>query len=220
MKEIWRREHKGRLAQVFYHKGKHKFFLDTRKLVEYDKINNILLSDNGERYALNVTHNGEEFIYLDGIEGPHYKEVSNMTFSPDGKHFAYFATNDDDMRFAVIDGKEGKAYEGTTDFLYSSDGRLSYRVMIHGYWCMVIDDKEMAGLYDWVSPCVFGPNGHYAYKVRNGDKWCVVLDGIEGRWYKTEISGIHFRKILHLIHSYKENEEDTFKCFVKDDILG
>jgi len=148
MQELWKLEHKGRLAQVFYDKGKHKFFLDNRKLVEYDAVYRILFSNNGERYAIEVRDNDRERIYLDGIEYPSYKTVDSTVFSLDSKHFAYRAMKDNGKYCVVTDGKEGKEYDDIADLCYGSDGTLSYCASIDGLWCRVADDKEVC-LYGW-----------------------------------------------------------------------
>jgi len=220
MEEIWKLEYNGRLAQIFRDNGKHKFFLDNIKQVEYDEINGVLLSDNGERYALEVRNNGKEFICLDGIEYPAYKAVGYMEFSSDGKHFAYRAMKDNGKCCVVIDGKEGREYDDVSNIRYSSAGTLAYCASVSGLWCMVLDGEEES-LYGWVGPCVFGPKSHYAYAVKKNDKWGIIVDGMDIGWSDNKILTIHFSVGLHVdylcakdggYYSVKKDVADMYRC--------
>ena len=151
----------------------------------YDRIQDLVLSPDGNRVAYHATHHGKQFVVVDAAKGAEHDGIGYIFFSPDSKRVAYGAIRRT-KKFAVVDDAAETEYDGIGGILFSPDAqRLGY-LAHQGSAYFAVVDRTKGEEYDSTgkSGLVFSPDSrHLAYPALRGNKWLIVVDGTKGKEY-------------------------------------
>jgi hypothetical protein len=128
------------VAYLTEREKKYAFSLAGKPGREYDKIQGIVLSPDGRRYAYHARREGKWFLVVDGEEKAELYELKEApsfwefeywleaaVFSPDSRSFATRALKEKDKWAVAVDGKPGEEFDFVGRPTFSLDGtRVAY----------------------------------------------------------------------------------------------
>jgi len=167
--------------------GKALVFLDGKELGQYDEVEDLVYSDDGQQLAYTVRRGDEWFVVINGKPSKAYKRVwkSSLRFSPDGKRIGFIASNKNDWRkwVPVVDGKEGAKFDLGTPMVSHPGGVLALNVP--GTLVFSPDSKRVAYLAHSAKPFRSVEKSGKDVTITEGSvtTWSLVVDGKPGKPY-------------------------------------
>ncbi len=167
--------------------GKALVFLDGKELGQYDDVEDVVYSDDGQQLAYTARRGDDWFVVANGRPSKPYKRVwrNSLRFSPDGKRMGYIASNKNDWRkwVPVVDGKEGTKFDLGTPMVSHPGGVLALNVP--GTLVFSPDGKRVAYLAHSAKPFRSVEKSGNGVTITEGSvtTWTLVVDGKPGRPY-------------------------------------
>ncbi len=156
------------IAYVSNDGGKQSVILDGKPGSQYEEVEQLVLSANGNHCAYVAKRGDGSFVFVyDGKEGATCEGIERFFLSPGGNHYAYIASRGN-KEYAVIDGRQEREYDGIGP--KKKDKELSQNPFIKLLW----------GSPPAFDLCFSPDERRAAYLARLGDREFMVVDRQEG----------------------------------------